>query len=341
MAWPSSPSLSATHSANLREFYVLGSGTAGADTGQNRVSGGSNYTPTLYGTAAYGSDALGVYMECGASGDRLDIASTLAFPTDGAYSWAIVFSRRAALSGNYNSLFQSLNNSASVDLEFIRNDAATTSTYRTAGGGTSSPISFDFSSPTVDDEFCLVYCHAQSGSNDAIYITGGGGAIDVGAGRWTSGWTQSLLRIGGQSGANTHYPGRFRAVAVWDRDLRAVAQDIADDPQGELLAAPAPDVPTAGSASSVGSTTATANWSGTVTGETGFIVESAPDPFSSWTPQGTAAADTTSHPMTGLAPGTDHRFRVASTNGTPSAFSTSPTFTTTSGARRALLLGVG
>ncbi len=104
----------------------------------------------------------------------------------------------------------------------------------------------------------------------------------------------------------------------------------------------APTAPTAGSATEVANTTATANWTDNSTGETGFPVETSPSPYSSWTSQGTASANATSLSLTGLSQNTTYKFRVAATNGAQSAWSESPEFTTTGGAKgRALLLGVG
>jgi hypothetical protein len=97
-----------------------------------------------------------------------------------------------------------------------------------------------------------------------------------------------------------------------------------------------PSVPTAPTGVTSGSVTAysaTASWTDASGDETGFKVQYAPSPYSSWT---TLAGSPTAANATSLAtgnvltPGTPYKFRVASTNGNgDSAYVESGVFTTT------------
>jgi hypothetical protein len=74
-----------------------------------------------------------------------------------------------------------------------------------------------------------------------------------------------------------------------------------------------PTAPTIGSTTSITQTGATINWTDNSADETGFKVEYAVSPYSSWT-AATTAADATSYALTGLTPGVTYKARVAATN---------------------------
>jgi hypothetical protein len=107
-----------------------------------------------------------------------------------------------------------------------------------------------------------------------------------------------------------------------------------------------PAAPTGVTAGSVTALSATASWTDNSADETGFKVEYAPSPYSSWT---TLAGSPTAANATSLATGnvltdgTSYKFRVASTNANgDSAWVESNEFTTVGvGSGRMLLLGVG
>lgn len=113
----------------------------------------------------------------------------------------------------------------------------------------------------------------------------------------------------------------------------------------ENAAALPPTAPSGVTAGSITPTSASISWTDNSSDETGFKVQTAPDPFTSWTAASgsPAAANATSLSVTGLSPGTTYKARVAATNANgDSAWVESSTFTTTSAlAGRALLLGVG
>jgi hypothetical protein len=93
-----------------------------------------------------------------------------------------------------------------------------------------------------------------------------------------------------------------------------------------------PNPPTGVTASGITAFAATANWTDASSDETGFKVQYAPSPFSSWTAfSGSPAAANATTLATGnvLTDGTSYKFRVASTNaGGDSAWAESGVFTT-------------
>lgn len=107
-----------------------------------------------------------------------------------------------------------------------------------------------------------------------------------------------------------------------------------------------PTEPNTVSADTITANSLRATWTDASSDETGFKVQTSPSPYSSWTdaPASPAAANATNLTVTGLAPGTTYKVRVASTNaGGDSSWATSAgEFTTPSLTKAgALLLGVG
>lgn len=97
-----------------------------------------------------------------------------------------------------------------------------------------------------------------------------------------------------------------------------------------IAAAPVPNAPSGVSVSSVGPYSATASWTDNSSDETGFKVQVAASPYSTWTSVATTAANATSQAVTGLTDGTAYKVRVASTNANgDSAWVESGIFTTT------------
>ena len=92
-----------------------------------------------------------------------------------------------------------------------------------------------------------------------------------------------------------------------------------------------PDAPTAGGVTALAPTSATVNWTDNSDDETGFKVEYAASPYSSWSAASgsPAAANATSLSITSFSPSTSYKFRVASTNANgDSSWSESSAFTT-------------
>lgn len=106
-------------------------------------------------------------------------------------------------------------------------------------------------------------------------------------------------------------------------------------------AAAAPDAPTGVGASATGATTASVTWTDASSNETGFDVQTAPSPYSSWTtaPASPAAANAASLSVSGLTAGTTYKARVRATNaGGSSAWVESGTFTTTTLTKKLVVL---
>lgn len=317
MPWPSSPTLSSTHSTNLAEFYVIGSGSGGSGTGQNRVSGGSNYTATLRSDAAYGSDAIGVYGEVFGANDAIEIGSTLTIPNDQAYSLVIVFSRRSTPAA-YGTLFQFYGTTPGMMLRAQVDDSGPNSAWFAHSNTFSA--AYDIASSTVDVEHCLVVTHTAGTTK--LFYTGGGASVGL-SDRWTAGGaiTSIFLGLDDALGSN-FFPARFRAIGRWERALSdANAQAIADDPQAELLTIPLPNAPTGVTAGSITAFGATCSWTDASSDETSFDVQYAPSPYTSWTTASGSptAANATSLAVTGLTDGTAYKFRVRATNGNGSS----------------------
>jgi hypothetical protein len=94
-----------------------------------------------------------------------------------------------------------------------------------------------------------------------------------------------------------------------------------------------PDAPSGVTAGSITPTSASISWTDNSSDETGFKVQTAPSPYSSWTAASgsPAAANATSLSVTGLTDGVTYKARVAATNANgDSAWVESGTFTTLS-----------
>jgi len=158
--------------------------------------------------------------------------------------------------------------------------------------------------------------------------------------------TTTLSRI---AISNTGVTVRVADFVVWGEELSdADCAALADDGIRTTLAPPAvpPTAPTGVTAGSVTALSATCSWTDASGDETGFKVQYAPSPYSSWTTlSGSPTAANATSLATGnvLASGTTYKFRVASTNANgDSAWVESNEFTTVGvGSGRMLLLGVG
>jgi hypothetical protein len=153
--------------------------------------------------------------------------------------------------------------------------------------------------------------------------------------------TNVALRKNGDSDDYYRQPGggRWGRFIVEGDGSRVVEQKIgdvaADLYELGVFDAPAvvPTAPTGVTSGSVTAYSATASWTDASSDETGFKVQYAPSPYTSWT---TLAGSPTAANATSLAtgnvltPGTSYKFRVASTNGNgDSAYVESGVFTTT------------
>ena len=99
-----------------------------------------------------------------------------------------------------------------------------------------------------------------------------------------------------------------------------------------------PTAPTAVTAASLTITGATISWTDNSGDETGFKVEYAVSPYSSWKPASTTAANATSLALTSLVEKTVYKARVAATNANgDSSWVESSEFTTLAVPRSSLL----
>jgi hypothetical protein len=231
MAWPASPFMASNAiTAVLDEFYVLGSGTAGADSDKNLVTSTST-SHTLGGSAAFGSDAIGVYCQVGAaSGDYLRVVNALAIG-DTDMTFVVVFSRTAA-PANYGTLFEQRRNTAGrwASLQVWAGGNETLFNNHNTSVGNNYPIR----TVTADTERCVVM--TRVGTAGKLFYTGDGGtpytftAIDHQAG------DQEYIQFGDSVGGGENYPMRIRAYAWANAALSdANASALANDPQGTLL----------------------------------------------------------------------------------------------------------
>jgi len=125
--------------------------------------------------------------------------------------------------------------------------------------------------------------------------------------------------IGGAVGGGNQ-PFKPYCVCVFNREItESEAQSLHNDWFGTLFDAPAvpPTAPTGVTAGSITALSATCSWTDTSGDETGFKVQYAPSPYSSWTTlSGSPTAANATSLATGnvLTDGVSYRFRVASTN---------------------------
>ncbi|HYF59820.1 MAG TPA: fibronectin type III domain-containing protein [Burkholderiaceae bacterium] len=324
MAWaPDSDVTAAAIATNLQILVILG--TDGATSAKNLVND-TAYTVTEAG-GTYGTDSIGSYYEPTGSGQELNLNIAAESPVVGSpFSFFITFSRRntvpdwAPLFGLFNSggdwvqALQRVGGDPSMRV-WRNNSSATEIAYNLATG------------PALDTEHTLVV--TSNGTTTKLFFTGGGAAVSVAQTALATA-TLTAMTLGGWP-SGEYYPARFRAFGRWTRALTdSEAQAFANDPQ-QIMAAAVPDAPTAGTASSVTATTATLPWLDNSDDETGFDVQIAASPFSSWsTVSGSPAAiNATSIAVTGLTASTQYQFRVRAKGASgDSAWSTSATFTT-------------
>ena len=159
----------------------------------------------------------------------------------------------------------------------------------------------------------------------------------------TSGATNPLVYLGTEGNDELATTETLSLVLIWDGLVpEAYLRELSVNPWAILSpvasrsifigngAASPPVAPTIGTTTSIGPTSATANWTDNSSDETSFEVEREnPSGGNNWTSAGTTGANATSLNITGLTASTQYRLRVRAVNGAgPSAWSTGGTFTT-------------
>lgn len=182
----------------------------------------------------------------------------------------------------------------------VRGGASTTSLP------TDGTTKFSFAASYLDNVTTAFYYGLESGNLGA----------DGGANPSNFGSSTTWQQIGGADGQGSA-PGKWHIICAFNEDLSETDFDsLHDDWFGTLFDAPPapPAAPTGVNVGSVTTNSATINWIG-VSGETGYDVQIAPDPFTSWTTVSGSptAADVSSLPTGAtLTPNTLYKPRVRS-----------------------------
>ena len=208
---------------NIRFLYVFGS----TDSGKNLVTG-TSVAATLNGSAAYGSDSIGTYVENTSSAGRLVLSTSSgsSFPS-GDYSYFITFSREGTIS-DWAALFLYANGSGSEQNALQRSSNSTTQARSWYNGGNQLGA-FDLATMSLSTEYSFVVTF--SGTTMKLFKTGGTSAVTFGTATNTRSGTVGQIHIGGWP-SGEWYLGRFRAYGEWGRALSdAEAQSMADNPQ--------------------------------------------------------------------------------------------------------------
>lgn len=223
MPWAAGQSVTTGSIAtSLGHLFVFGP----TDSGKNLVTG-TTLSTSLFGSAAYGTDAIGTYVGNSGSAGRLVISTTSgsAWP-DAAFSYFVTFSREAALA-NWAGLFLWGTNAGAKQVAIQREDAnANTRFFYNNSFSLASGL--DLASISLSTEYTLVV--VMSGSTQKVFYKGGTSPVSL-VGATTPVDTIGNLEIGGWGGGEW-FAGRTRAFGRWSRALSdAEAQSMADNPQ--------------------------------------------------------------------------------------------------------------
>lgn len=241
MAWASGQSItSGSIATNLSRLFVFGS-----TDGYKDLVSSTSFTGSLSGTAAFGSDAIGSYVESFATGDKLTTSSINDVVSDSDYSWFVTFSRSGTVS-NFGGIVNQLESSGGAfHSSQVESPPTTTRIYY---NNSYSALSNDLSGITANTEFTVVI--TKTGTSGKYFYKSGSSPVTFTTGTFTGNKTLIGLEIGGWTGGGVFYPGRFRAYGRWSRALSdAEAQSMANTPQQILATAytyarPASDITT-------------------------------------------------------------------------------------------------
>jgi hypothetical protein len=192
------------------------------------------------------------------------------------------------------------------------------STQRDESDAVANDLPITISSAT--GELVIAFC----GIRDVIETVNAGDFDDYQ--EQTSSLSAISLISGSKAGASS-VTGTFEYTNVTSYDNALIAVSIAPAAAGSP-----PDAPTIGTTTSITHSSASVNWTDNSDDETGFKVEYAVSPYSSWTAASAspAAADAETLSVTGLSASTTYKARVAATNASgDSAWQETAEFSTT------------
>jgi len=224
MPWaPGQSVTSGSIATNLDKLFVFGT----VDAYKDLVSG-TTYTGSLAGGAAFGTDAIGTYVETFTNGDYLQTGSLGQSVTDTDYSLFLTFSRSGTVP-NFSQLFNQIESGGNY-LYGLQCDSPPTTVRNYLNSGYVS-ISNDLSSITTNTEFTVVI--TKTGTTGKYFYKSGSSPISYTSGTFSGSKTLTIIEVGGwSSSGQIIYPGRFRAYGRWSRALSdAEAQSMANTPQ--------------------------------------------------------------------------------------------------------------
>lgn len=212
---------------NINRLFVFGA----TDPYKDLVSG-TTFAGSLNGTAAFGSDAIGTYVESFASGDRLATSPLTEVVSNTDYSWFITFSRIGTVP-NFSGVFTQYDSGGNF-FHALQPDSPPT-TARVYYNNSYVSVSNNLSSIATSTEFTVVI--TKTGTSGKYFYKGGSAPIAFTSGTFAGTRTFVNLSIGGWA-TGEYYPGRFRAYGRWTRALSDTeAQSMANNPQQILAAA--------------------------------------------------------------------------------------------------------
>lgn len=254
--------ISGAKTANLVEFYVMNSSSAG----KNLVNNASR-TTTLSGSAVFGSNVTGTYLSAPGLNDGLTIANSAEPASTVNVAYMLVFSRQG---------------SASAFPVLVAQDpgprvSAFNGNFNVGAGSVEYDTGIAYTTAALSTEFAVLF----DAGNGKFYYTSGGSSVSLPAGNVT---TSSLvnLYLANNSALNSGVGNIYiHAYARWSTASGISASDfqsIVNNPQQLVnqaysYARPASDITTQWTAS-----TGTAHWSlidETVADDTDYIVTTA------------------------------------------------------------------
>ena len=208
MPWSDGMSLvSGAKTANLVEFYVMNSATAG----KNLVNSVTR-TATLNGSAVYGSDAIGSYLLTPGLNDALTIANSAEPASTINVVYMLVFSRQGAASGTPNLVTQNPGPRINV----------TGGNFNVGAGSVEYGTGITYTTAALSTEFAVLF-DVQNGK---FYYTGGGASVSLPANNVNTGALVNLY-LGNNAALNAGVGNIYiRAYARWSAATGISASDF-------------------------------------------------------------------------------------------------------------------
>jgi len=224
MPWSDGMSLvSGAKTANLVEFYVMNSASAG----KNLVNSATR-TTTLSGSAAFGSDSIGTYLSTPGLNDALTIANSAEPVSTINVVYMLVFSRQGTASGV--PALMSQNPGPRIDV--------TGGNFNVGAGSVEYATGIAYTTAALSTEFAVLF-DVQNGK---FYYTGGGSSVSLPANNVNTGSLVNLY-LGNNATLNSGVGNIYtRAYARWSSASGISAADfqsIVNNPQ-QLVTSGAP-----------------------------------------------------------------------------------------------------